>query len=220
MIKTDTDKDQKIPRWYWCGVFGEMYASAVVTQISNDFSEVTSWLREESDSPSTIEEATFQANRLLEVRSRRSAVYKGAIAMCMRSGCLDFLTGSPIENKVSSDSNIDLHHIFPSDWCKRNGIEPKDSESIFNKTVLSRTTNQSIGGPAPSKYLLKMKAANIDEAKMDEILTSHFISSEFLRNDDFWGFIEDRKEALLHAIENAMGKKVIREGDEPPDALV
>jgi len=139
---------------------------------------------------------------------------KGAIAMCMRSGCLDFLTGSPIENKVSSDSNIDLHHIFPSDWCKRNGIESNDSESIFNKTVLSRTTNQSIGGPAPSKYLLKMKAANIDEAKMDEILTSHLISAEFLRADDFWGFFNTRKEALLKVIEKAMDKKVIRENEE------
>ncbi|MYC74201.1 DUF262 domain-containing protein [Candidatus Poribacteria bacterium] len=217
VVKTQVNKDQKISRWYWCGVFGEMYASAVVAQIANDFSEVISWLREETDSPSTIREATFQSDKLLEVQTRHSAVYKGAIAMCMRSGCLDFLTGSPIENKVSSDSNIDLHHIFPSDWCKRNGIESNDSESIFNKTVLSRTTNQSIGGQAPSKYLSKMKAANIDDAKVEKILTSHLISAEFLREDDFWGFFNTRKEALLKVIEKAMGKKVIRDGEDSPD---
>ena len=215
--KAKGDEDQKIPRWYWCGVFGEMYAGAVNTRIANDFLEVISWLREETDLPSTVREANFQPDKLLEVRTRHSAVYKGAIAMCMRSKCLDFFTGYSIENKVSSGSDIDIHHIFPKDWCKRKGIESNDFDSIFNKTVLSRTTNQSIGGQAPSKYLSKMKEANIDEAKMDEILTSHFISSEFLCKDDFWGFIEDRKEKLLKVIEKAMGKKIPREVDNPPD---
>ncbi|MXV83134.1 hypothetical protein F4X88_11065 [Candidatus Poribacteria bacterium] len=62
-----------------------------------------------------------------------------------------------------------------------------------------------------------MKAANIDEAKMDEILNSHLISAEFLRADDFWGFFNTRKEALLKVIEKAMGKKVIRDGEDSPD---
>ena len=37
--------------------------------------------------------------------------------------------------------------------------------------------------------------------------TSHLISAEFLREDDFWGFIKDRKEALLKAIKTVMGKR-------------
>ena len=49
---------------------------------------------------------------------------------------------------------------------------------------------------------------------MDEILTSHLISAEFLRADDFSGFLNTRKEALLKVIEKAMGKKVIRENEE------
>ena len=168
--KAQQDNDQKISRWYWCGVFGEMYASAVVTQISNDFSEVISWLREETGLPSTIREANFQSDKLLEVQNRRSAVYKGIIALLIRNGCLDFLTGSSIENKVSSDSDIDIHHIFPSDWCKRKSIESNIFNSIVNKTVLSSTTNRSIREQAPSKYLPKIREANIDEAKIDEIL--------------------------------------------------
>ncbi|MDE0009798.1 MAG: DUF262 domain-containing protein [Candidatus Poribacteria bacterium] len=205
--KAKEDNDQKISQWYWCGVFGEMYAGAIDTRIANDFSEVISWLREETDLPSTVREANFQLDKLLEVRNRRSAVYKGTIALFIHNGCLDFLTGSSIENKVSSDSDIDIHHIFPSDWCKRKGIESNIFNSIVNKTVLSSTTNRSIKEQAPSKYLPKIRAANIDEAKIDEILTSHLISAEFLCEDDFWGFIKDRKEALLRAIETVMGKR-------------
>ena len=192
-----------------------MYAGAVGTRIANDFSEVISWLREETDLPSTVREANFQSDKLFEVQNRRSAVYKGTIALLIRNGCLDFLTGSSIENKVSSDSDIDIHHIFPSDWCKRKGIESNIFNSIVNKTVLSITTNRSIREQAPSKYLPKISAANIDEAKIDTILTSHLISAEFLREDDFSGFIKARKEALLKTIETVMGKKITRETDLP-----
>lgn len=123
--KAQQNKDEKIPHWYWCGVFGEMYAGAADTQIAKDFSEVTSWLREEIDLPSTVREANFQSNRLLEVQTRASAVYKGVYALLIPNGCRDFLTGSPIDEQISSDSSIDIHHIFPRDWCRNQGIESK-----------------------------------------------------------------------------------------------
>ena len=214
--KAQQDKDEKLPHWYWCGVFGEMYAGAADTQIANDFFEVTSWLREEIDLPSTVREANFQSNRLLEVQTRASAVYKGVYALLIPNGCRDFLTGSPIDEQISSDSSIDIHHIFPRDWCRNQGIESNVFNSIINKTALSASTNRKIGGRAPSEYLEEIQEeSTIDKVKMEEILTSHLISTEFLREDDFSGFIEDRKEALLKAIEKAMGKKITRESDLP-----
>ena len=219
--KAQQDMDKKIPHWYWCGVFGEMYAGAADTQIANDFSEVTSWLREETDLPSTVREANFQSNRLFEVQTRASAVYKGVYALLIPNGCRDFLTGSPIDEQISSDSSIDIHHIFPRDWCQNQRIESNIFNSIINKTALSKSTNRAIQGEAPSLYLSKIgKDTKMDIPTMDEILTSHLICPNTLRSDDFWGFFEARKEALLDAIEKAMGKKVIREGDEPSDALV
>ena len=216
--KAQQNNDQKIPRWYWCGVFGEMYAGAAGTQIATDFSEMTSWLREEIDLPSTVEEATFQSNRLLEVQSRASAVYKGVYALLIPNGCRDFLTGSPIDEQISSDSSIDIHHIFPRDWCRNQAIESNVFNSIINKTALSASTNRKIGGNAPSEYLPKIqKEVRINNTKMDEILASHLISADALRTDNFWGFYEARKEALLDAIEKAMGKKIIREEDNPLD---
>ncbi|MCY4554692.1 MAG: hypothetical protein OXC79_13575 [Candidatus Poribacteria bacterium] len=99
------DRDQKISRWYWCGVFGEMYAGAANTQIANDFSEMTSWLREEE--------------------------------------------------------------------------------------------------------------AGINSNQMDEILDSHLIFGDALREDNFDKFFDLRKEALLEVIKKVMGKKVVREPDKP-----
>lgn len=207
------DEDQKIPRWYWCGVFGEMYAGAANTQIANDFSEVTSWLRGEVDLPATIRDTNFQPNRLREVQSRASAVYKGVYALLNK--CRDFRTGVPINEKIFFDDKIDIHHIFPKKWCDEQGIEPSDYNSIINKTALSARTNRMIGGRAPSEYLPRIQQeAGIDKVKMDEILASHLIFWDALRENDFEKFFDMRTEALLEVIEKAMGKKVIRENEE------
>ena len=59
--------------------------------------------------------------------------------------------------------------------------------------------------------------AGVDSTQMDEILASHLICANALRADDFWGFFEARKEALLKVIEKAMGKPVSREGEDLSD---
>ena len=207
---------RKITRWYWCSVLGEMYAGSTDTRAANDFSEVTKWVKENGDEPTTIRDANFQANRLLELERRTSAAYKGVHALIMHdrgvTKCSDFRTGVPIDEKVFFDDKIDIHHIFPVKWCKRQNIKNNIYNSIINKTALSARTNRKIGGRAPSEYLRRIQEeAGINNTKMDEILASHLISADALQADDFWSFFEARKEALLDAIEKAMGKKVIRE---------
>lgn len=216
----ETDEtQQKIARWYWCGALGEMYARSTDTQAAKDFSEVTTWIKEAGKKPTTIQEANFQESRLSELRTRNSAVYKGIHALIMHdrgaTKCSDFRTGIPIDEKVFFEDNINIHHIFPRAWCERHSIEPNVYNCIINKTAISARTNQKIGGRAPSEYLPRVQdEAGIDNAKMDEILASHLISADALRADDFWNFFEARKEALLDAIEKAMGKKIIRENEE------
>ena len=214
---------QNIARWYWCGVLGEMYGAATDTRFANDLSEVTAWVKKTGKEPRTIREANFQENRLAELRTRNGAAYKGVHALVMRDNgetkCSDFRTGVPIDEKIYFDDNIDIHHIFPKAWCEKRSIKPDDYNSIINKTALAASTNRKIGGNAPSKYLLRIQEeAGVDSVDMDKILNAHLICPNTLRNNDFPGFFKARKEALLKTIEKVMGKKVIREGDDPPEA--
>ena len=203
---------QKLAQWYWCGVFGEMYGGATETRFANDFVEVSKWIKGESGEPRTIQEANFQANRLLTLRTRISAAYKGVHALLMRDGSRDFRTGSTVENQTSWGSSIDIHHIFPRAWCRDKKISPQAFESIINKTAISAVTNRMIGGRAPSVYLRTLqRSADIDPAQMDEILLSHRILPEALRADDFDRLLSVRAESLLKAIESAMGKTISRE---------
>ena len=218
----------KIVQWYWCGVFGEMYGASTDTRFANDFSEVTAWVKGEPDVPRTIREANFQENRLLELRTRNSAAYKGIFALLMHNdGCRDFRTGETIELQRFFNDNIDIHHIFPKRWCEKENIDKDIYNSIINKTALSSHTNRMIGGKPPSEYLKNFEQhpqvelpliSETNSLDMDEIFKSHLICPSALRADDFERFFEARKEALLEAIGNKIGNnKVIREGDEPPD---
>jgi len=51
----------KLERWYWNGVFGELYGSAVESRIARDFIEVPAWL-DRGPEPSTVSETLFRAD--------------------------------------------------------------------------------------------------------------------------------------------------------------
>jgi len=201
----------KIAQWYWCGVLGELYGGAIETRFARDLPEVSDYVLGNNIEPITIINSNFTANRLLTLRTRNSAAYKGIYALLMRDGCLDFRTGEPIESQTFFEDNIDIHHIFPQSWCQKAGIQRSFFHSIINKTAISARTNRKIGGRAPSTYLTTLeKDAGIQVERMDKILYSHRIDPERLRKNDFWRFFMTRAEELLKIIEGATGKSITR----------
>ena len=208
----------KLVQWFWNGVFGEKYGSAVETRIARDFTEVPPWLRGGSE-PSTVSETIFRADRLKTMRMRLSAAYKGMNALLMKEGAQDFRSGQKFDHTVFFGENVDIHHIFPQDWCKSHNIKPAVFDSIINKTPLSYRTNRIIGGVAPSEYVAKLeKGSNttppIASQTLDGYLKSHLIDSRLLRADQFQAFMEDRQKRLLALIEQAMGKSAYTGGVE------
>lgn len=209
VLGNNADNDgvrRKIMRWYWCGVFGELYGSAGESRIARDLQEVLSWIEKDRSEPSTVSVANFSPSRLLTLKSRTSAAYKGIHALILKAGGMDFRTGITIQSQEYFDEKVDIHHIFPQDWCKKNSIDPDHQDCIVNKTVLSAKTNRIIGNQRPSVYLVRIqKDARIDDARLSQILHSHLIDITSLKADDFTGFFKKRERALLKYIRNAMG---------------
>ena len=201
----------KLAQWYWCGVFGELYGGSIETRFAKDLPEVLAWL-DDGPEPDTITDANFPPVRLLSLRTRNSAAYKGLFTLLLRDGGLDFRTGEAIGVQMYFEHKIDIHHIFPQNWCKNNGIEPKRCDSIVNKTPLSAKTNRMIGGNAPSVYLARLQKTDtgISEERLNNILRSHLIEPDALRKDNFDLFFRTRQDALLSRIEKAMGKPIVR----------
>tara|TARA_R110000823_G_scaffold209703_3_gene339846 strand:+ start:6646 stop:8430 length:1785 start_codon:yes stop_codon:yes gene_type:complete len=201
---------QKLARWFWSGVLGELYGGAVETRVAVDLEELMTWFKDDTATPRTVTDASFDPERLESLRSRLSAAYKGINVLILREGASDFFWKGSIQQLDTQEVALDIHHIFPRAWCEANGILPKVYDSIINKTPISYKANRMIGGDAPSVYLAKLQnheQVQLDSDGMDAILSGHFIPTDQLRADDFQSFFEERKQLLMGLIEKAMGKR-------------
>ena len=197
---------ERLERWYWSGVFGEIYGGSVETQFALDLVEVAEFVRG-SVPPRLINEASFIPERLITLRSRLSAAYKGVYALQMKNGAADWITGQPLTIANYDNEHIDVHHIFPVAWCRRATPEVprKLYDSIINKTPIDALTNKKIGGRAPSQYLERIRQDTPPE-KLDDMLTAHWLDVNHLASDDFAGSFVERGEAMLKLIGKAMGR--------------
>lgn len=212
---------EKLARWYWCGVLGELYGGAVETRIANDVDELMQWFEDDDVQPRTVTDAAFQPERLYSLRTRNSAAYKAINVLVLREGAQDFFWKAGIQELDAQGISLDIHHIFPRKWCEAQGIRPKDHDHIINKTPISYKANRKVGGDAPSRYLRRLQddpQVQIGDEAMDAILASHCVPADRLRSDDFEGFIAERGRLLLNLIGKAMGKRVMEEEPMYADA--
>ncbi|HQD34739.1 MAG TPA: DUF262 domain-containing protein [Bacteroidales bacterium] len=202
----------KLMRWFWCGVFGELYGSANETRYALDMIQVTDWIENNAEEPKTIYDANFSPSRLNTLRTRNSAAYKGVYALMMDENTKDWLSATKIDFITYFSESIDIHHIFPVAWCEKNNIPRNDYDCIINKTPLSGRTNRIVSGDAPSKYLERLKKrAGVSDSEFNDILRSHLVSPDYMYKDDFYGFFNNRKEQILQRIEKAIGKQIPRD---------
>ncbi len=205
----------KLTRWFWNGALGELYGGGSETLMARDLPEVVAWITGDGPQPRSLDEAIFQQARLKTLRSRNSAAYKAIHALLMKQGCLDFVSGNGVELMSFFQMKVDIHHIFPKAWCKIQGIPPRIYNSIVNKTALSKTSNIAIGGHAPATYLERIQNKhNITSDTLDDILLSHLIEPQYLRNNDFEGFFNARLNTLSDLIGSTMGKTVVTDANE------
>lgn len=211
----------RVKQWYWCGVFGELYGSANETRYANDIVQVVKWITDDGDLPKTVTDFYFNPMRLLGLQSRQSAAYKGVMALILKNHARDFISGAEMDFSTFSDEKIDIHHIFPKDYCIKEGYDKRKWNSIVNKTPISASSNREIGGYAPTVYLGRLeKKGSVSSDELDGYIESHWINHNQLRADDFQNFIIDRAKKLLIAIETATGRTISgKDSDEIQQAF-
>ncbi|MEV5748342.1 DUF262 domain-containing protein [Actinoallomurus sp. NPDC052308] len=200
----------KLAQWFWCGILGELYGSTIETRFVRDVESVPNWARGiETAVPRTVADCTFAASRLLSLRTKNAAAYKGIYALILSQGAKDWMYDKALDKVQYVDLKVDIHHIFPSKWCIDHGIDPALRESIVNKTPLSADTNRAIGGVAPSAYLFKIeKWASINPAQLNAVVATHLVAAAELRADNFDAFFDRRLGRIISLIERATGKPV------------
>ena len=196
----------KLNRWFWCGIFSEAYGGSVETQFARDLEQVANHIRGGAD-PELVVQASFVPERLLTLRTRNSSAYKGLYALQMKSDAADWRSAEPLTFATINDENIDIHHIFPVAWATRADPEvPRRLyDSVINKTPIDALTNRIIGGQAPSRYLPRLRQ-DVDEGRLNSILESHWLDPDLLEKDLFGDCFVERGQAMLDLINLTMGK--------------
>lgn len=215
----EPDVIRVLSRWYWCGILGEMYGGANETRYANDIEDVVDEVEGSPSQNRTVNAAFFSATRLLTLRTRLSAAYKGIMALLYKARCRDLMNDTTMDVVNSITGAPDIHHIFPEAYCEKKGIPRERYDCVVNKAPVLYATNRSIGGSAPSVYLPRIlsKVAGMDEGDLRDRVESHQASYDLMMADDFDGFFLDRASRLLDLIESAMGKPV---GDRSSETTV
>ena len=198
---------EKLECWYWSGIFSEAYGSRTETLSALDLAQVTEYVRNDIP-PRLVTEASFTPERLVSLRSRNSAAYKGLYALQMKSGAADWRTAMPLSLATWDAENIDIHHIFPVAWCTdpKNKLPKSLYDSVINKTPIDAQTNRIIGGQSPSLYLARLDQ---ESKNLDQVLAAHWLKSDLLRNDLFGESFVERGQAMFELINTTMGKPAV-----------
>ena len=208
---------ERLECWYWSGIFSEAYGGGTETQFALDLVEVAEYIRNGAE-PRLLVEASFVPERLISLRTRNSAAYKGLYALQMKGGASDWRTGNPLSLATWHEANIEIHHIFPVAWCKAQSSIPSSLyDSIINKTPIDAQTNRKIGGQSPSRYLAKLDREN---SNLDQVLQTHWLNPDLLRDDQFSEVFGERGQAMLDLIYRAMGKQAVNGREVFQKALV
>lgn len=201
---------ERITRWYWCGVLGEMYGGSTESRFTRDVEQLIEWANPTGDAPDTVTEAAFLADRLDSLTTRNSAAYKGIYALLVKQGAVDwYYTEAPFTPGTLLQHSVDVRQIFPKGWFARNRSSDRRVNSIVNKTPLSyRASRSMIGSPASYMTVLAQESGMRSEW-FDDVVATHLIDPATLHEEDFESFYADRSRQLLELVNKAMGKRTV-----------
>lgn len=213
-----TANKSKLEQWYWCGVFGELYGGANETRYATDVTGMMRWIRNDEDKPDTVIRSTFSYSRLLHLYTRNSAAYKGVMALILKNGAVDFISGAAMNFATYVDEKTDIHHIFPQSYCIKAGIEKSLWNSVVNKTPIYAKSNKMIGGVAPSIYSSRIERnQRISSHQLDGFISTHLVDMGSFRQNDFGTYFNRRAQAICDLIEYYTGKQVEGRNTNTPE---
>lgn len=193
----------KMKRWFWCSVFGLVYENAPNSQAVKDVAELSSWFAGGVE-PDSVRNFRFEADILRETTARQRALYRGCIALILRSEARDFHSVNRITASMVLEKKIDDHHVFPRGYLADSGEEVAATlrDCVLNRTLIDKETNIRIGKKAPAVYLGEIEA-ELGAERLDMVLESHLLpggADSSLREGRFADFLDERQRGFAERI--------------------
>ena len=194
----------KLLRWFWCSVFGQQYENAPNSQAEKDFGELKGWMGGGHE-PESVASFSLESLKLRNVRPKQRAVYRGAMALILQNGALDFHKRGAITSQLIADKKnpVDDHHIFPRAFLNELAVSAALRDCILNRTYIDRATNHRLSRRAPSDYFSEIRQKH-GAQDTDDLFRTHLLpigNDSPLLKDDFEGFLTMREKLLMDLIQ-------------------
>lgn len=193
-IRRSGSKD--MVKWFIIGSFYGLYSGSPTTKMAKDLEVISSAKR------------NFPGKQLMQLMNKSlniSAIRKSDIVpdeeakagkrdLMLLFSLMHYKGATNWAGKSINFENVTVHHIFPQDFLKENGVEqPEKIGSLGNLTFVGKEVNSSIGNKAPSEYLK-------DYSK--KILGPHFINPDesLWTIDRFDEFLKARRELIWRGV--------------------
>ncbi len=197
---------QKLVRWFWCSVLGGKYESGPNSQAVKDYVEIRGWLAGKA-APETVGLFRFDPQVLRDTTFRQRLLYKALVCVILNRRPRDFYTAKPLTADLLIERRVDDHHIFPAAYLDEHypKITARLRDSVLNRTLIDRKTNQSIGKRPPSEYLQDIRSAV--KSQFDALLQSHLLPTqpESPLLDEYDAFLQARQLAFWEEIKRLTG---------------
>lgn len=192
--------------WYLNSVFSLRYSGSSNERITEDSTILANVARgKKINSISFFSRLTkIQiANKedIYSFNKKGNAVYKGILNLINfhSKGLIDWNNDS----KLSLNSELEDHHIFPKAYLDKNLNESEKDfiDCVGNRTLVPKKLNIKISAKAPSIYLTEIKSQN---QNFENTLTNHLISKDILSGEmdnEFLFFLEERSEEIFRLIQ-------------------
>ena len=199
----NTQQMEFIKYWYWNSVFSLRYSGSSNERIIEDSNILIQVARGKK-----INSASF-FNKLSKIQilsyediysfdKKANAVYRGILNLINfeKKGLINWNNDA----KLSLNSILEDHHIFPKNYIKNklaNEIDKDLIDCVANRTLMPKIQNIKISDQTPSEYLAAIKVAN---PEIEKSLENHLITNKLLNGQydkDFNFFLDDRAKSIF-----------------------
>ena len=207
-----------VQKWFVLSTLTSRYIGSPETQMDTDMRNIAEkgFLQflsevEASSLSETFWNVTLPQN--LETSSVNSPAFNIFLAAQINQNCNSLLMRGTKVNDLITVSG-DVHHIFPKEYLKKNGVTTKTKyNQVANYIYLDTQVNKAISDDAPAVYFSKVKEqcatknivlGNIAEEKLlYENLADNCIPDNIfeMRIDDYDVFLQERRKLMSRLIQ-------------------
>ena len=151
-----------------------------------------------------------------DLNYNRARFYPMLYTMSRIQDARDWGTGGRLRHHGLGDhTNLELHHIFPKAYLRRNHVSASDANNLGNIAFQTRETNRRIGSTPPAEYMPEVAS------DWPGALASQWIpmSRELWQVENYHEFLEARRRLLAAAANEmlaALQNGIIPPAEVPP----